>query len=148
VEWTAWRGASDFPLYHIFLERVNKIIISEDKWRVFEGWWRNLQKWWEMQNGEQSAVKWSEVKWSEMKWSEEKTCRRSTHMNCWVALHTQIFRQHGILITEQQIGDINPPLWTCEYNKYPSTQPIASFLLLSIRRTPSHCSTTHSHATW
>jgi len=35
-----------------------------------------------------------------------------------------------------------PPLWTCEYNKYPSTQPIATLSSLSTRRTPSHCSTT------
>ena len=37
-----------------------------------------------------------------------KTCRKSTHMNCWETLYVQIFHQHKILITEQQIGDINP----------------------------------------
>ena len=36
------------------------------------------------------------------------TCRKSACMNCWEALYMQIFHQHGILITEQQIGDINP----------------------------------------
>jgi len=37
-----------------------------------------------------------------------KTCRKSTHMNCWETLYLQIFHQHKTLITEQQIGDINP----------------------------------------
>jgi len=37
-----------------------------------------------------------------------KTCHKSTRMNCWETLHMQIFHQHKILITEQQIGDINP----------------------------------------
>ena len=37
-----------------------------------------------------------------------KTCHKSTRMNCWEALYMHIFHQHGILIIEQQIGDINP----------------------------------------
>ena len=63
MESTAWRGATTFPcISYIFRKRVNKVIMSEEKWRVFEGWWRNFQKWWEVQNWEQSALKWSE-KW-------------------------------------------------------------------------------------
>jgi len=37
-----------------------------------------------------------------------KACRKSTRMNCWETLYMQIFHQHKVLITEQQIGDINP----------------------------------------
>jgi len=37
-----------------------------------------------------------------------KTCRKSTSVNCWETLCIQIFHQHKILITEQQIGDLNP----------------------------------------
>jgi len=29
-------------------------------------------------------------------------------MNCWEALYMQVFRQHKILITEQQVSDPNP----------------------------------------
>ena len=29
-------------------------------------------------------------------------------MNLWEALYMQAFRQHGILIAEQQVGDSNP----------------------------------------
>jgi len=37
-----------------------------------------------------------------------KTCRKSTRMNYWETLYMHIFHQHKILITEEQIGDINP----------------------------------------
>ena len=37
-----------------------------------------------------------------------KVCRKSTRMNSRETLYMQIFHQHKILITEQQIGDINP----------------------------------------
>jgi len=49
----------------------------------------------------------------------------------------QIFHQHNILITEQQIGDINPPLRNRKYNRHPPVQPITSPSLRSIRRTPN-----------
>ena len=50
---------------HIFRKRVKKLIISEEKWRVFEAWWRNVQKCREVKNEKWCVVKWSEVKWSE-----------------------------------------------------------------------------------
>ena len=37
-----------------------------------------------------------------------KTCRKGTCMNCWEALYMQVFHQHIILITEQQVSDTNP----------------------------------------
>jgi len=37
-----------------------------------------------------------------------KTCRKSTCMNCGETLYMQIFHQHKVLITEQQVSDINP----------------------------------------
>ena len=37
-----------------------------------------------------------------------KTCRKGTRMNCWETLYMQVFHQHKILITEQQIGELNP----------------------------------------
>jgi len=37
-----------------------------------------------------------------------KTCRKSTRMNCWETLYMQIFHQHKVLNTEQQVSDINP----------------------------------------
>ena len=78
-----------------------------------------------------------------------KSCRKSTPMNCWETLYMQIFNQHKILITEQQTGDINPLYeFANTTNIPPPTQPITSLSLLSIRRTASHCSTTHSYTKW
>jgi len=37
-----------------------------------------------------------------------KTCQKSTRMNCWEALYIQVFHQHKVLITEQQVIDTNP----------------------------------------
>ena len=37
-----------------------------------------------------------------------QTCSKGTHMNRWEALYTQVFRQHKILITEQQVSHPNP----------------------------------------
>jgi len=37
-----------------------------------------------------------------------KTCQKGTHMNCWEALNIQVFHQHKVLITEQQVSDTNP----------------------------------------
>ena len=54
---------------HIFRKRVRRVIISEEKWGVFEGWWRNVQKWREVKNREWSVVKCSEVKLSDVNWS-------------------------------------------------------------------------------
>ena len=55
---------------HIFINRGRKGIISERKWRVFEGWWRNVQTCMEVKNGEWCVVKRSEVMWKEVKGSE------------------------------------------------------------------------------
>jgi len=38
----------------------------------------------------------------------QKTCSKGTHMKCWGALYMQVFHQHKILITEQQVSDSNP----------------------------------------
>jgi hypothetical protein len=43
---------------HIFRKGVRKVITSQEKWRVFEGWWRNVRKWRIVKNGERSAVNW------------------------------------------------------------------------------------------
>ena len=45
---------------------VRKVIISEEKWRVFETWWRNVQKCRDVKNGEWSIVKCKKVMWSEV----------------------------------------------------------------------------------
>jgi len=37
-----------------------------------------------------------------------KICQKGTHMNCWEALYMQVFHQHRVLITEQQVSDTNP----------------------------------------
>jgi hypothetical protein len=37
-----------------------------------------------------------------------KTCQKGTCMNCWEALYMQVFHQHKMLITEQQISEPNP----------------------------------------
>ena len=37
-----------------------------------------------------------------------KTCRKDTRLNCWEALYMQVFHQHKVLITEQQVCDTNP----------------------------------------
>ena len=59
------------PVNHIFLERgLGKVIISEEKWRVFEACWRNVDKCSEVKNGKWSVMKYSEVKWKDVKWSE------------------------------------------------------------------------------
>jgi hypothetical protein len=50
---------------HIARKRVRKVIINEEKWRVFEAWWWNVQKWREAKNWEWSDVKWSE----ELRWN-------------------------------------------------------------------------------
>ena len=62
------RGLWGTAKSHIFGNRVRKVIISEEKWRVFEGWWRNVQKGREVKNGEWSVGKWSEVNWSNDLW--------------------------------------------------------------------------------
>ena len=36
-----------------------------------------------------------------------KKCQKGTRMNCWEALYIQIFHQHNLLITEQQVNDSN-----------------------------------------
>jgi hypothetical protein len=36
-----------------------------------------------------------------------KTCQKGTRMNCWEALYMQVFHQHKMLITEQQISEPN-----------------------------------------
>jgi len=37
-----------------------------------------------------------------------KTCQKGTRMNCWEAFYMQVFHQHKVLITEQQVSDTNP----------------------------------------
>ena len=37
-----------------------------------------------------------------------KTCKKGIRMNCWEALYTQVFHQHKMLVTEQQINEPNP----------------------------------------
>jgi len=37
-----------------------------------------------------------------------KTCQKGTCMNCWEALYIQVFHQHKVLITGQQVNDTNP----------------------------------------
>jgi len=37
-----------------------------------------------------------------------KTCQKDICMNSWEALYTQVFHQHKMLITEQQISEPNP----------------------------------------
>ena len=37
-----------------------------------------------------------------------KTCQKGKRISCWEALHIQIFHQHKVLITEQQVSDTNP----------------------------------------
>jgi hypothetical protein len=37
-----------------------------------------------------------------------KPYHKGTRINCWVTIYMQAFRQHKLLITEQQISDINP----------------------------------------
>jgi hypothetical protein len=37
-----------------------------------------------------------------------KPCHKGTRMNCWETFYMQAFHQHKLLITEQQISDINP----------------------------------------
>jgi len=61
---------------HVFRKRVRKVIISEEKWRVFEGVVTKRPKVqrsekWGMMCGEVRLrdVNWGEVKESEVKWS-------------------------------------------------------------------------------
>jgi len=58
---------------HMFRKKFRKVIISEEKWRVLDGWWRNVQKYREVKNGDWNVVKWSDVKWSQVKWCEMKS---------------------------------------------------------------------------
>jgi len=37
-----------------------------------------------------------------------KTCQKDTRMNVWEALYMQVFNQHKVMITEQQVSDTNP----------------------------------------
>ena len=55
---------------HIFRRKFRELIVSEEKWRVFEKWWRNVQKCRDVKNGEWSVVKCSEVNSREVKWSD------------------------------------------------------------------------------
>ena len=41
-------------------------------------------------------------------------------MNCWEALYTQVFHQHEMLITEQEISEPNPLLRTRKHDTNPS----------------------------
>jgi len=35
-------------------------------------------------------------------------CHKLIRMNCWETFHMQTFHRHNILISEQQVNDINP----------------------------------------
>jgi len=37
-----------------------------------------------------------------------KVCPKGTRMSCWENFYMQTFHNHGILITEQQINELNP----------------------------------------
>jgi len=37
-----------------------------------------------------------------------KPCTKGAKMNCWENIYIQIFHNHGLLVKEQQIIDINP----------------------------------------
>ena len=37
-----------------------------------------------------------------------KTCQKGTCMNCWEALYMEVFHQHKVFITEQQVSETNP----------------------------------------
>jgi hypothetical protein len=37
-----------------------------------------------------------------------QACKKGTHMDCWEAFYIQALQQQIILITEQQISDVNP----------------------------------------
>jgi hypothetical protein len=47
-----------------------------------------------------------------------KPCRKSSKMNNWENIYNQIYRQHGKLIEEQQVNEINPLF---DYARPPNT---------------------------
>ena len=50
----------------------------------------------------------------------QKTCQKGISMNCWEALYMQVFHQHKMLITEQQISEPNPLYELVKHDTNPS----------------------------
>jgi len=56
-----------------------------------------------------------------------KPCHKGTHMNCWETFYIQAFYQHKILITKQQVIDINPVYELAETSHIPLPPDSVSF---------------------
>jgi len=76
-----------------------------------------------------------------------KTCRKGTRLNCWESLYMQVFHQHNVLITEQQVSDTNP--------LYELTRTAKSSHVIHRQSDtawftpqPDAFPTTYSHTTW
>ena len=54
-----------------------------------------------------------------------KTCHEITHMDCWETFYMHTFHKHKILITEQQVSDINPLYELADTSRIP-LQPLTS----------------------
>jgi hypothetical protein len=52
-----------------------------------------------------------------------KACHKNTQMNCWETFYMQLFHQHGTLINERQVYDINPLYEMADTSRTPLHTP-------------------------
>jgi hypothetical protein len=64
-----------------------------------------------------------------------KPCHKGTCMNCWETFYMEAFHQHKILITEQQVSDINPFYEIADTSRIPLYAPWLSLILHNTQHT-------------
>jgi hypothetical protein len=52
-----------------------------------------------------------------------KSCHKSTRMNCWEKFYMQLFHQHGTLVNEQRVYDVNPLYEIADTSQTPLHNP-------------------------
>jgi hypothetical protein len=52
-----------------------------------------------------------------------KPCHKGPRMNCWETFYMQLFHQHGTLINEQHLNDINPLYKIADTSRIPIHAP-------------------------
>ena len=52
-----------------------------------------------------------------------KPCHKGPRMNCWETFYMQLFHQHGTLINEQHLTDINPLYEIADTSRIPIHAP-------------------------
>ena len=65
-----------------------------------------------------------------------KPCHKDPRMNCWETFYMQLFHQHGTLINEQRLNDINPLYEIADTSRIPIHAPQISQKLHDTQYTP------------